>query len=112
MLGDTVMDMLARWHRMRGDPMLWLPGVDHAGLSTQVAVRRRLAKEGINIDALPREELLRQVERWKEEHEARIRRQIRAGGLLRRLDRGFATRWTRGNVRATREVFVSLYGRA
>jgi len=108
MLGDTVMDILARWHRMRGDAVLWVPGIDHAGLSTQVAVRRRLASQGIDIDALPREELLRQVERWKEEHEATIRRQIRAGG--------FSVDWSRfrytmdeRSVRATREVFVSLY---
>jgi valyl-tRNA synthetase len=108
MMGDTAMDILARWHRMRGEPVLWVPGVDHAGLATQVAVRRRLAAEGVAIESLPREEVLRQVERWKEEHEATIRRQIRAGG--------FSVDWSRfrytmdaASVRATREVFVGLY---
>ncbi|HUI38776.1 MAG TPA: valine--tRNA ligase, partial [Thermoplasmata archaeon] len=108
MMGDTVMDILARWHRMRGEPVLWVPGIDHAGLATQVAVRRRLAKEGIAMETLPREEILRQVERWKEEHEATIRAQTRAAG--------FSVDWSRfrytmdpSSVRATREVFVNLY---
>jgi valyl-tRNA synthetase len=108
MMGNTVMDILARWHRMRGEPVLWVPGVDHAGLATQVAVRRRLAQQGIPMESLPREEILQQVGRWKEEHEATIRRQIRAGG--------FSVDWSRfrytmdpESVRATREVFVKLY---
>jgi len=44
-LTDTVEDILIRWHRMLGDPTLWLPGVDHAGIATQTAVERNLAKE-------------------------------------------------------------------
>ena len=45
-LTDTVEDILIRWHRMQGDPTLWIPGVDHAGIATQTAVERMLAKEG------------------------------------------------------------------
>jgi valyl-tRNA synthetase len=108
MMGDTVMDVLARWHRMRGEAVLWVPGLDHAGLATQVAVRRRLAQQGIALESLPKEEVLRQVQRWKEDHEATIRAQTRAGG--------FSVDWSRfrytmdaGSVRATREVFVRLY---
>jgi valyl-tRNA synthetase len=108
MLGNTVMDVLARWHRMRGDAVLWLPGVDHAGLATQVAVRRHLARSKIRLEELPREEILRQIGAWKSDREATIRRQIEAGG--------FSVDWSRyrytmdeGSLRATREVFVRLY---
>lgn len=108
MLGDTVMDILVRRQRMRGIPTLWVPGVDHAGLATQVEVRRRLARQGIRFEELPREEALGQVETWRAEHEKRIREQIVAGG--------FSVDWSRyrytmdaASVRATREVFVALW---
>ncbi|MGA8543580.1 MAG: valine--tRNA ligase [Thermoplasmata archaeon] len=108
MLGDTVMDILARSHRMRGAATLWVPGLDHAGLATLVEVRRRLAKQGVRMEELPPEAALAEVEKWREEHERRIREQTRGGG--------FSVDWSRfrytmdaGSVRATREVFVSLY---
>ncbi len=108
MLGDTVMDVLARRQRMRGIPTLWVPGIDHAGLATQVEVRRRLARRGIRFEELPREQALHEVEAWKVEHEKRIREQTAAGG--------FSVDWSRyrytmdpSSVRATREVFVSLW---
>src|ERR1700681_130278 len=47
MLDHTIMDAATRWHRMRGDNTLWLPGTDHAGISTQVMVERLLAKQGL-----------------------------------------------------------------
>jgi valyl-tRNA synthetase len=108
MLGDTVMDTFARAHRMRGESVLWAPGIDHAGLSTQTAVRRALAKQGIRLETLPREEVLRHVEAWKTEREAHILRQLEAGGFS--VDFG-RYRYTMdpAAVRATREVFVSLF---
>ena len=108
MLGGTVQDLLARWHRMRGEDVLWVPGLDHAGLATQVEVRRRLAKEGIALESLPPEEIRGRVEAWKKEHEARILAQTRAAG--------FSPDWSRyrytfdeGFVRATRLAFVRLF---
>jgi valyl-tRNA synthetase len=108
MLGDTVMDVLARQHRMAGAATLWVPGLDHAGLATQVEVRRRLQRQGIRFEELPREEGLAAIERWREEHERRIHEQIRAGG--------FSVDWSRyrytkdpGSTRATEEVFLALY---
>jgi valyl-tRNA synthetase len=108
MLGDTVMDILVRHHRMRGEPTLWVPGLDHAGLATQVEVRRRLLKQKVLLDDLPREEALAAIEQWRREHEARIVEQTRAGG--------FSVDWARFRYtmdplsqRATREVFVRLY---
>jgi valyl-tRNA synthetase len=108
MLGDTVMDILVRSHRMRGDAALWVPGLDHAGLATQVEVRRRLLKQGVRFEELPPERAIQEVERWRDEHERRIQEQARAGG--------FSLDWTRyrytmdaASVRATRKVFVELY---
>lgn len=108
MLGDTVMDALVRRARMQGRPTLWVPGLDHAGLATQIEVRRRLSKQGIRFETLSRSEALAQVELWKGEHEARIREQTRAGG--------FSVDWSRfrytkddAAVRATREAFVRLF---
>ena len=108
MLGGTVMDALVRRHRMRGADVLWVPGIDHAGLATQVEVRRRLAREGIRLEELPREALLAHVEEWKREHEARIVEQLKGAG--------FALDWSRyrytkdaAAARATVEAFVRLF---
>jgi valyl-tRNA synthetase len=108
MLGDSVMDALARFHRMRGRATLWVPGVDHAGLSTQVEVRRSLARQNVRFESLPREEALAAIERWKGEREARIKEQEEAGG--------FSLDWSRYRYTfdaaagaATREAFVRLF---
>jgi len=108
MLGDTVMDIYARHARMEGRAVLWVPGLDHAGLATQVEVRRRLAKQGVRFENLPREAALAELEKWRADHAARIEAQTRAGG--------FSVDWSRfrytmdpASVRATREVFVRLY---
>ncbi|MCI4336283.1 MAG: valine--tRNA ligase [Thermoplasmata archaeon] len=108
MLGGTVMDTLIRRRRMQGKASLWVPGLDHAGVATQVEVRRRLSKQGIRMEALSREEILGHVEAWREEHEAYILRQLKAPG--------FSLDWSRyrytmdpGATRATREVFVRLF---
>jgi len=108
MLGDTVMDILVRYHRMLGDSTLWVPGLDHAGLATQVEVRRRLQKQGVRFDDLPREQAIHEVELWKQEHEKRIREQTRAGGFSVDWSR-YRYTMDRESVRATREVFVRLY---
>jgi valyl-tRNA synthetase len=63
-LTDTVEDILIRWHRMLGDPTLWVPGVDHAGIATQNAVEKMLAKEGISRHDLGREEFEKRVWEW------------------------------------------------
>ncbi len=108
MLGDTVMDVYARYHRMAGHPTLWVPGLDHAGLATHVAVRRALIREGVRLEDLPREEAVAHIEKWRAAREARIREQTLAGG--------FSVDWSRyrytmdpASVRATREVFVRLH---
>ncbi len=102
------MDLLVRVHRMRGEPTLWLPGIDHAGLATQARVRSFLEAQGVRLDGLPREEILTRVERWKREHERRIAEAWAAAGLS--LDRT-RYRYTMDPEygRATRRAFVALY---
>ena len=63
-LTATLEDTMTRWHRMRGEITLWLPGVDHAGIATQVVVERQLAKEGLTRYDLGREKFLKRVWQW------------------------------------------------
>ncbi len=108
MLGDTVMDVLVRRARMMGRPTLWVPGLDHAGLATQVEVRRRLAKQGIRFEDLRREAALAEIEKWRAEHAARIEEQARAGGFSLDWSRFRYTMDAR-SARATRQIFVRLH---
>ncbi len=101
-------DLMIRYHRMKGEPTLWLPGTDHAGIATQLQVEKALAKEGLTRDQLGREEFERRTWAWKEKYGGIITSQIR------RL--GASCDWTRerftldaGLSRAVREAFVRLY---
>lgn len=76
----ALQDILARFHRMRGRPTLWLPGTDHAGIATQVLVERAVEAEGTSRLALGREAFLERVWRWKEEHGGMITSQMRRLG--------------------------------
>jgi valyl-tRNA synthetase len=104
----TLHDVVARWRRMQGWDVLWLPGTDHAGIATQMVVERELAKENTSRHELGREAFERRVWDWKETYGDRIT------GALRRL--GCSVDWTRerftldeGLSRAVRTVFVRLY---
>ena len=86
-LTNTIQDILIRWRRMEGDNALWLPGTDHAGISTQVVVEKQIAKEGkgptgrpLSRHDLGREEFLKRTWKWKEEHGSTINRQLRRLG--------------------------------
>ena len=76
MLDHTEIDILTRWHRMRGYNTLYLPGTDHAGISTQRVVVRQLAEQKINYRDLGREEFIKRVWEWKEESGGTIQRQM------------------------------------
>jgi valyl-tRNA synthetase len=109
-LNNSIQDILIRWNRMKGCDTLWVPGVDHAGIATQNVVEKKLAKEKKTRWDLGREEFLKEIWKWKEEHGSTITRQ------LRRL--GASCDWTRerftmdeGCSRAVREAFVTLYER-
>ena len=108
MLEHTQIDMLVRWHRMRGERTLWLPGMDHAGIATQFVVERMLAKEGIKRQDLGREEFERRVWQWKAESGGVIK------GQMIRL--GASCDWTREKFtlepalyRSVLEAFLRLY---
>ncbi|MCG0278161.1 MAG: valine--tRNA ligase [Thermanaeromonas sp.] len=107
-LDNTLQDILVRWHRMRGDATLWLPGTDHAGIATQARVEEELAKEGLTKYDLGREKFLERVWAWKEEYGSRITQQLRRLGASCDWSRERFT-MDKGCSRAVREVFVRLY---
>ncbi|MDR1863681.1 MAG: valine--tRNA ligase [Treponema sp.] len=109
-LNMTLQDIVIRFHRMRGEPTLWVPGCDHAGIATQNVVEKRLRAKGQNRRELGREKFVEETWRVKEEHHQVISRQIARMGL--------SVDWSRerftldeGLSRAVREVFVTLYER-
>ncbi|XOJ84523.1 valine--tRNA ligase [Methylophilaceae bacterium Uisw_099_01] len=105
---QTLMDMLTRYHRMKGENTLWQPGTDHAGIATQIVVERQLDQKGISKHELGRERFIEKVWEWKEESGGKITQQ------MRRL--GSSPDWTRerftmdaGLSKSVTEVFVKLY---
>src|SRR4030095_4727276 len=66
-LGRTLEDVIARWKRMQGHRVLWVPGTDHAGIATQMVIERQLASEGTDRQALGREAFVERVWAWKRE---------------------------------------------
>ncbi|MHB8450420.1 MAG: valine--tRNA ligase [Mycobacteriales bacterium] len=80
-LQHTLMDSLTRRRRMQGFDTLWLPGTDHAGISTQTAVERHLATEGRSRHELGREAFVERVWQWKAEYGGRIQDQMRTLGV-------------------------------
>jgi valyl-tRNA synthetase len=104
----TIQDVLVRHKRMQGFNVLWQPGIDHAGISTQVVVERQLKREGKTRHDLGRDAFIERVWRWKEQSGGRIFEQMRA--------LGFSPDWSRQKFtmdpdlsRAVREAFVRLY---
>ena len=107
-MDSTLQDALTRYHRMKGDPTLWLPGTDHASIATEVKVVEKLAKEGIRKSDIGREEFLKHAWAWKKEYGGRISRQLRRMGASCDWSRERFT-MDEGCSRAVREVFVRLY---
>lgn len=77
---QTIMDSLTRYHRMKGDNTLWVPGTDHAGIATQIVVERKLQAEGKSRHDLGRKNFVAKVWEWKEESGSTITRQMRRMG--------------------------------
>lgn len=107
-LNSSLQDILARYYRMQGRDVLWQPGMDHAGIATQMVVERQLAEKGIKRATLGREKFLEAVWQWRQESGGSILAQ------LRRL--GAGADWPRerftldeGLSRAVCEMFVRLY---
>ena len=108
MLNQTQMDIIVRWHRMRGFIALWLPGTDHAGIATQMMVERQLAKEGKKRRDLGREKFIERVWEWKKHYGGAILDQMKRLGASVDWDRQYFT-MDENLSRAVREVFVRLY---
>ena len=105
---NTIMDLLTRYHRMKGDNTLWQPGTDHAGIATQMVVERQLNADNKTRHDLGRDKFIERVWEWKEESGNNITRQ------LRRL--GSSLDWSRNRFtmdddlsEAVKQVFVKLY---
>jgi valyl-tRNA synthetase len=107
-LQHTFMDVLTRHKRMSGYRALWLPGMDHAGISTQLMVTRALKKEGTNRHELGREKFVERVWQWKKESGGQITVQMRREGASVDWSREAFT-MDEDLSRAVREVFVRLY---
>jgi valyl-tRNA synthetase len=105
---DTIMDALTRYHRMKGDRTLWQPGMDHAGIATQMVVERVLNSEGRSKHDLGREAFVERVWRWKEESGGQIENQLRRMGSSLDWEHDRFT-MDDGLSEAVRKVFVQLH---
>ncbi|MEA5065108.1 MAG: class I tRNA ligase family protein, partial [Eubacteriales bacterium] len=107
-MDELPQDELARYHRMKGDPTLWLPGTDHASIATEVKIIDSLKAEGLTKQMLGREKFLERAWQWRDQYGGRIVAQLRKLGA--------SCDWTRerfpmdeGLNKAVVEVFVRLY---
>lgn len=107
-LNNTLQDVVVRYHRMLGEPTLWLPGVDHAGIATQNMVEKQIAKQGLTRHKIGREKLIELIWQWKQEKGNIIIEQLKLLGASCDWSR---QRFTMDEMlsRAVKEVFVSLY---
>ena len=108
MLNQTEMDILTRWHRMRGETALWVPGTDHAGIATQMMVERQLAAEGKSRTDFTREAFTEKVWQWKHQYGSAITDQMKRLGASVDWSREYFTMDDRLS-RAVREAFVRLW---
>ena len=101
-------DAPIRYHRMKGDPTLWLPGTDHAAIATEVKIVEAMRKEGLTKQGIGREAFLERAWNWKKEYGGRIVHQQRKMGVSCDWSRERFT-MDEGCSKAVREVFVRLY---
>ena len=106
--GDTIQDTLTRYYRMMGRRTLWQPGMDHAGIATQMVVERLLNSEGTSRRDIGREKFVERVWEWKEKSGGQIANQLRRMGV--------SVDWSRdrftmddGLIAAVEKVFIDLY---
>ena len=107
-LDNTLQDILIRYKRMQGYNALWIPGTDHAAISTEVKVTEALKKEGIDKKELGREGFLKRTWEWKEEYGGTITSQLKKLGTSCDWDRERFT-MDEGCSKAVEEVFIKLY---
>ena len=107
-LDNTLQDILIRYKRMQGYNALWIPGTDHAAISTEVKVTNQLKEEGIDKKELGREGFLERTWQWKEEYAGTIENQLKKLGISCDWDRERFT-MDEGCSKAVEEVFIRLY---
>ena len=105
---QTLMDTLTRWHRMKGDNTLWLPGTDHAGIATQIVVERQLDAKGVSRHDLGREDFIKKVWEWKEHSGSTITGQMRRLAASCDWDLEYFTMNAQCSD-VVKEVFVTLF---
>ncbi|MEK7637504.1 MAG: valine--tRNA ligase [Patescibacteria group bacterium] len=108
MLGLTIQDLLIRYHRLRGEAALLVPGTDHAAIATQVVVERELRKEGVQRHEIGREKFLEHVWKWKEKYGRRIVEQTKRVGASADWSRERFT-MDKGLTLAVNTAFKRLY---
>jgi valyl-tRNA synthetase len=108
MFEHTESDILARWRRMCGDRVLWVPGTDHAGIATQMLVERQLVSEGTSRQQLGREAFVERVWQWREHYGGNILNQMKRLGASVDWQREYFTMDEKLSV-AVREAFVRLH---
>jgi len=110
-LDETLQDVLIRYHRMKGEEALWIPGTDHAGIATQIKVEEALRKdEGLTRYDLGREKFLQRVWDWKHQYGSTIINQLKKLGCSCDWERERFTMDEKYS-KAVREVFVNLYNK-
>ncbi|MCX6121035.1 MAG: valine--tRNA ligase [Ignavibacteriales bacterium] len=107
-LNNTLQDVFVRWKRMQGFEACWIPGTDHAGIATQNAVEKSLAKEGKHRRDLGREKFIELVWQWREKYGSTIIRQLRKLGVSCDWERERFT-MDEGLSNAVKEVFIRLF---
>jgi valyl-tRNA synthetase len=107
-LNNTIQDVLVRWKRMQGYEACWVPGTDHAGIATQNAVEKSLAKQGTNRHELGREKFVERVWEWRKEYGGTIIRQLRKLGASCDWERERFT-MDEGLSEAVKEVFIRMF---
>jgi len=107
-LNNTMQDIMARWKRMTGHEVLWMPGTDHAGIATQNVVEKQLASEGTDRHDIGRDAFVDRVWQWREESGGQIINQLKRLGASCDWQRERFT-MDEGLSSAVREVFVKLY---
>ena len=109
-LVDAIQDVFIRYHRLKGEPTLWIPGTDHASIATEVKVVEKLKKEGKTKAQLGREGFLKEAWAWKEKYGGEITQQIRKLGCSCDWSRERFT-MDEGCSNAVLEVFERLYNK-
>ncbi len=107
-LNGTLQDILIRWKRMQGYNVLWQPGTDHAGISTQMVVERELKKEGKNRHQLGRDAFIARVWQWRNQYGNQILAQYKRLGVSFAWDR-VAFTMDENYVKAINRAFVTLF---